>query len=223
MGGSDCEHIGQGLLGQPVNAVSTLAYVMAGVFLLCRALAGRPSARLAPALYAATVIGVGVGSAAFHGPMPVWGRFAHDLSIAAVLAVVIGFDASLVRAATVRMTLVIFAVLVGLSAIVLGVSPDASNAVVAVFVGGAAGAELVVIRLASSRATAPTSVWILGATVLTVGAVLNGLGRTDAPFCDPDSVVQFHALWHVLTAFVLWLYGTAVLGARAQARPKIRA
>jgi hypothetical protein len=27
----------------------------------------------------------------------------------------------------------------------------------------------------------------------------------------------------VLTAFVLWLYGTAALGPREQARPKIRA
>lgn len=221
MGGSDCEHIGQGLLGQPVNAVSTLAYVIVAVLLLWRVLGVRPRASLT--IYAVIVAGIGFGSVMFHGPMPSWGRFAHDLTIAAVLAFVIAFDASLVRAATVRMTLVIFAALVGVSAVVLVVSPDASNAVVAVFVGGAAGAELVVIRLASSRTTAPTPVWILGAAVLIVGAVLNGLGRTDAPFCDPDSVVQFHALWHVLTAFVLWLYGTAVLGARAQARPKIRA
>ncbi|HZB40628.1 MAG TPA: ceramidase domain-containing protein [Ilumatobacter sp.] len=221
MGGSDCEHIGQGLLGQPVNAVSTLAYVIVAVLLLWRVLGVRPRASLT--IYAVIVAGIGFGSVMFHGPMPSWGRFAHDLTIAAVLAFVIAFDASLVRAATVRMTLVIFAALVGVSAVVLVVSPDASNAVVAVFVGGAAGAELVVIRLASSRTTAPTPVWILGAAVLIVGAVLNGLGRTDAPFCDPDSVVQFHALWHALTAFVLWLYGTAVLGARAQARPKIRA
>jgi hypothetical protein len=35
--------------------------------------------------------------------------------------------------------------------------------------------------------------------------------------------VQPHAVWHVVTAFVLWLYGVALLGPREQARPKIRA
>ena len=59
--------------------------------------------------------------------------------------------------------------------------------------------------------------------VVAIGALLNALGRTDAPLCEPDIPVQLHALWHVLTAFVLWLYGTAALGPREQARPKIRA
>ncbi len=45
MGGSDCEHIGQGLLAQPANTLSSLAYVLAGVLLLRRALAGRVRAR----------------------------------------------------------------------------------------------------------------------------------------------------------------------------------
>jgi heme A synthase len=89
VGGSDCEHIGRGLLAQPANTLSSLAYVLAGMLLLARTLAGRPGVRMAPAVYAVTVIGVGIGSAAFHGPMPAWGRFAHDLSIAAVLALVI--------------------------------------------------------------------------------------------------------------------------------------
>ena len=96
-----------------------------------------------------TVIGVGIGSAAFHGPMPAWGRFA--------------------------------------------------------------------------RATPDARLWILIVGGVAIGALLDALGRTDGALCDPDSPVQLHALWHVLTAFVLWLYGTAALGPREQARPKIRA
>jgi len=53
--------------------------------------------------------------------------------------------------------------------------------------------------------------------------LLNALGRTDAPLCEPEAPVQLHAVWHVLTAFVLFLYGAAVLGPRERARPKIRA
>jgi Ceramidase len=223
VGGSDCEHIGQGLLAQPANTLSSLTYVAAGLLLLGRALAGRPSTRLAPAVYAATVVGVGVGSAAFHGPMPAWGRFAHDLSIAAVVAVIIGYDVALVRGAPVRDGLGVVGVLVAACAVVLAIWPDAANALDGILVAAAFVGEVAAVRSLSGRATANSRRWIVGLAVLAIGALLNALGRTDAPLCDPDSAMQLHAVWHVLTAFVLWLYGTAVLGPREQARPKIRA
>jgi Ceramidase len=223
VGGSDCEHIGQGLLAQPANALTSLAYMVAGLLLLWRALAGRSSARLAPAVYAAAVVGVGVGSAAFHGPTPAWGRFAHDLSIAAILAVIIGYDVALIRGAPVREGLAVFGVLLGPCAVVLAVWPDASNALDAVLVAVAVVAEVAAARSNAGRKRVSSWLWVVGAGVLTIGALLNALGRTDAPLCDPDSAVQLHAVWHVLTAFVLWLYGTAVLGPREEARPKIRA
>ena len=223
MGGSDCEHIGRGLLAQPANTLSSLAYVLSGVMLLLRALAGRPSARLAPVVYAVTVIGVGIGSAAFHGPMPAWGRFAHDLSIAAVLVFVIGYDVAFTRRATVSVGLAVFGGLAGACAVVLALWPDTGNALDAVLVAGAVVAEIGAYRSDAGRAPADGRVWIVAAGVLTIGAILNALGRTDAPLCEPEAPVQLHAVWHVLTAFVLFLYGTAVLGPREQARPKIRA
>lgn len=224
MGGSDCERIGQGLLAQPANTVSSLAYVIAGALLLGRAFSGRSRPRVACFVYAVTVIGVGIGSVAFHGPMPAWGRFAHDFSIAAVLAFVIGYDLALARGATVDAGLGVFAVLAGACAVVLGVSPDAANGLDALLVAGAVAAEVVASRSPGGRARrGDARIWIVGIGALTIGAVLNALGRTDAPLCDADSPVQLHAIWHVVTAFVLWLYGVAVLGPREQARPKIRA
>lgn len=219
MGGSDCEHIGQGLLGQPVNTLSSLAYVVAGALLFWRAVTlGGPRARVMLTFYALTVVGVGVGSAVFHGPMPEWGRFAHDLSIAAVLAFIIGSGVAVARGAPVSTSLIVFGGLVGASAIVLAVSPDTSNALDAVLVVGAVGAEVAAARSPSGRDVGYGRLWIVGTAALAIGAVLNALGRTDAPLCDPDSLIQLHALWHVLTAFVLWAYGWTVLGPREQAR-----
>jgi Ceramidase len=223
VGGSDCEHIGQGLLAQPANTLSSLAYALAGVLLLRRALAGRSGARMAPVVYAGTVIGVGIGSAAFHGPMPAWGRFAHDLSIAAVLAFVMGYDVALARGALAKAGLAMSVGVTGACAVVLAVSPDAGYALDVVLVVGAVVAEIGATRSAAGRATADGRLWIVIVGVVAIGALLNALGRTDAQLCEPDSPVQLHALWHVLTAFVLWLYGTAALGPREQARPKIRA
>lgn len=223
MGTSDCEHIGQGLLGQPVNTLSSLAYVVVGILLLWRALVARSSPRLVLTVYAATVGAVGLGSVAFHGPMPSWGRFAHDVSIASVLAFVIGYDVALARADSVRAGLAGFGALLGVSAIVLAVSPDASNALDSVLVAAAVIAEVAVARspkrLAATRSLVrEPAVWILGAAALAVGAALSALGRTAAPLCEPDSLVQLHAVWHGLTAVVLWMYGAAVLEPREHAR-----
>ena len=223
MDGSDCEHIGQGLLAQPANTLSSLTYVLAGALLLWRALTSRSGSRIAPAVYAVTVIGVGIGSAAFHGPMPAGGRFAHDLSIAAVLAFIIGYDVALARGAAANAGLAMFIGVTGACAVVLALSPDAGNALDAVLVAGAVVAEIGATRSVPGRTTADTRLWIVIAGVVAIGALLNALGRTDAPLCEPDSPVQLHALWHVLTAFVLWLYGTTALGPRERARPKIRA
>ena len=152
MGGSDCEHIGRGLLAQPANTVSSLAYVLAGVLLLRRALDGRSSTRIPAVVYAVTVFGVGVGSAAFHGPTPAWGRFAHDVSIAAVLAFVIGYDLALARGASAKAGMTMFVGITSACAVVLAVSPDVGNALDAVLVAGAVVAEIGASRSAGGRA-----------------------------------------------------------------------
>ena len=226
MGNSDCEHIGQGLLGQPVNTLSSLAYVAVGVLLLRRALTAPESERPVLAVYAVIVAAVGFGSFVFHGPMPSWGRFAHDLSIAAVLAFVIGYDIAFARLAAPRAGLAGGAAVAGASAVVLLASPDASNALVSALVAAAVLAEVVAARSAAGRAVARDLLrapwgWVIGAVALGIGAVLNALGRTDAPLCEPDSLAQMHGVWHVLTAALLWVYGTAVLEPRERARPII--
>ena len=189
MGGSDCEHIGRGLLAQPANTLSSLAYVLSGVVLLWRALAGRPSARLAPVVYAVTVIGVGIGSAAYHGPMPAWGRFAHDLSIAAVLAFVIGYDVAFARRATVSAGLAVFGGLAGACAVVLALWPDTGNALDAVLVAGAVVTEIGASRSAAGRAPADGRVWI-GGRVRTVAIV----ERTVGPLLVEDELGKLLAL-----------------------------
>jgi hypothetical protein len=223
VGNSDCEHI-----GQPVNTLSSLAYVAVGALLLRRALTARESERPLLAVYAVIVAAVGFGSIVFHGPMPSWARFAHDLSIAAVLAFVIGYDVAFTRRAAQRAGLAGGAALLGASAVVLWVSPDASNALISALVVAAVLSEVAAARSPTGRAIArdlgraPWG-WVIGVVALGIGAALNALGRTDAPLCEPDSLAQLHGVWHVLTAAVLWVYGTAVLEPREHARPIIRA
>lgn len=80
LGHADCERIGDAALAQPVLAVTSLAYVAAGMAVLCWAMRLR-----APPAGAAGValVAVGAGSFAFHGPQPTWAELAHDWPIVA--------------------------------------------------------------------------------------------------------------------------------------------
>ena len=74
-GHSDCERIVGAALAQPVLAVTSLAYVAAGVAVLSWAV--RVRAPLAGAAGVA-LVAVGAGSFAYHGPQPSWAELAHD-------------------------------------------------------------------------------------------------------------------------------------------------
>lgn len=83
---SDCERLGRGWLVQPANALSSLAYVAVGIGVLCRSL--RPGIRRSAARAGgAGLVGVGVGSVAYHGPQPGWAGPAHDGSIGTLILI----------------------------------------------------------------------------------------------------------------------------------------
>jgi hypothetical protein len=86
MGGADCEAIHEGWLAQPVNAWSSVAFVVAGVWVVARSRS--PSVdRLVVVAGGVALVLVGAGSFAYHGPQPSWGGDAHDGSILLLLGV----------------------------------------------------------------------------------------------------------------------------------------
>jgi hypothetical protein len=83
-GHTDCERIAGTALAQPVLAVTSLAYVAAGVAVLSWAV--RVRAPLAGAAGVA-LVAVGAGSFAYHGPQPLWAEQIHNWPIVALAAV----------------------------------------------------------------------------------------------------------------------------------------
>jgi hypothetical protein len=152
MGCSDCERIRDGWLAQPVNALSSLAFVGAAGVVLARTWGLARDRRGEVAGYGAMLALVGLGSVAFHGPQPPGARAMHDVPIP-------------------------------------------------VLIGLAVGTPLVRRR----RGLAPLPGWdrrrgaVLAATVVAALTSYAG-GRTGAPTCDPDSPLQLHGAWHLLSA-----------------------
>jgi hypothetical protein len=89
LGRSDCEQIGTGWLAQPVNAVSSLAFVPAGVWVATQARGVRGWRRAELAGLGSALVANGVGSFAYHGPQPAWAGPAHDGPIVAVVGLLV--------------------------------------------------------------------------------------------------------------------------------------
>jgi hypothetical protein len=170
----DCERLHDGLVAQPVNTASALAYVAVGAWL-----AGRGGGSGRRVGFGLAVAAAGVGSVDFHGPGSPAARLLHDGGLYAVVGFVAWQEAArlLGRARRAR---------VGVPWV--GWTPRR--------------------RAAYRAAVAATA----------AGAACWWLGRTASPWCAPDSLLQGHAAWHLLSAAALLYWGLAALDPPAQAR-----
>ena len=90
IGCSDCERIRDGWLAQPVNALTSLAFVGAAGVVLARTWRPARDRRGEVLAYSTMLALVGAGSVAFHGPQPPGARAMHDLPIPVLLGLAVG-------------------------------------------------------------------------------------------------------------------------------------
>ncbi|MGW5300222.1 hypothetical protein ACWEQV_18405 [Rhodococcus aetherivorans] len=181
-----------GFLGQPAAAATSLAFVIAGLAVLARRRQGTPTVT-----YGLLVIAVGAGSLIAHGPNPPWQAYAHDIPIATLLAYTAVDAASdrFDRRLSPRWWLVVPFVMVPVVAAGSSASTIVQALLAAVTVGLAL--ERARVRPHLRRTT------IVAALLLASGAVLGTVGDRTS-LCRPSSVLQGHALWHILAATGLW-------------------
>jgi hypothetical protein len=78
LGAGDCERLHDGLIAQPVNTASALAYVAVGAWLVGRR----------QRMFGVAVAAAGIGSVDFHGPGSPAARLLHDGGLYAVVGYV---------------------------------------------------------------------------------------------------------------------------------------
>lgn len=204
-----CERFGDGFLGQPANAVTSLAFVVAGLAVLLR----RGGRRWT---YAGLVAAVGIGSLVQHGPHPAWQAYAHDLPLAGLLAFLAADAAADLAGGRRRHWWLPVPVLM---VPVVWAGPLASTVVQGLLAAAAIGLNL--LRVAwpgPERRPRPWHTWhrpglrrslLPALAVLAAGALAGSLtDRTE--LCRPESLLQGHAAWHLLAAVALWWLAPAV-------------
>jgi hypothetical protein len=212
---SDCEVAESGFIAQPVNTVSSLAYVLVGAWVVGRGLRDT-SRRWLLIIFGSALVAEGVGSVLFHGPQWPGSGWVHDAALVAVIGFIPLYDLALIRRWSLGPFVRFYAALVALAGIVLVLLPDATNVLTGVLAAAALGFEAALYRfrpeVARPRGDRGREIAYWGAIVLLAAALAaNLLGRTGAPLCDPDSLLQGHALWHILSALALGGYAFGVI------------
>ena len=90
---SDCERVVQAALAQPVNSWSSLAFLLAGAWVLTLASRSRIR-RVELVVYGVAVASNAVGGMLIHGWQSEGARWVHDVAILAVLVFIAAFGAA---------------------------------------------------------------------------------------------------------------------------------
>jgi hypothetical protein len=188
------------------NAVSAAGYLLAAGTLAWGSLTGRlPRHSL---VLAAAVALEGAGSFLAHGAGGDGAILVHDLALLAMVGYVAGWHLGrLVERAGAG------AVAGSGAATLVGAAAWPWYRGAGSLVAASAVAATAVSEVAARRRGAP-AVWtgsLLAAAA--VAAVAWLAGRTGSPLCDPGSPYQLHALWHLLTAYVVaaWAFRAAAV------------
>ncbi len=226
-GNEFCEAARSGWLKQPANSLSNLGFVVAGVLIGWHA--GRPEGRLArPGLatsYAVVVVLLGPGSMAMHATQTTLGGHLDMTSMFLVASFAAAY--ALMRAvgrgtaffAAVFVTALLACELVERIPTELPVVMHAGN-----LVFGALLVLTIVIEVRLRRGGPVGDVrWIWGAVgSIAVAFVVWNLSKNGAPLCDPHSLLQGHAAWHLLcavSAYCLYRYWNSALAPAVQLQP----
>jgi hypothetical protein len=210
IGESDCEYIGGGVLAQPVNAISSLAFVLFGIIVVISAVSQPRTERVNRFIVGALMIATGAGSVLFHGPQGPASHFLHDATILLTMAAIVTMNvAGLLHWKEKRVWLILGVTGVAVTAVLLA-WPSSTNVVAAVALVVLIAQDVALHRFGAIR----TRWWIAAIVAMAVALLFFVAGRTGSPFCDSASLLQGHALWHILAATALWAYFMATTPTR---------
>lgn len=206
LGAGDCEALSTGWLAQPVAAWTSLAYSVVGLVLMLTAPSTPDKERPLRISFGLLLVGTGIGSFLYHGPQPEIAGFAHDITFLTALWFLIVMNPA--RAYGLRRSWAWASVAVASMTIAstLAFFPASTNILTAISVVALLVSDLLMHRIGGIDGR-----WYAVALALVAGALLfNVLGRSGASTCAPDDALQFHGLWHALSAVAFGAYFVAM-------------
>ena len=212
--GCFCEPVMHGLIRQPVNTWTKLAFILAGTLTLLVAITdlSSPSTKrvgtnlmrshwIYPGIYAYAAAIIGLGSMFYHGTMIFYGQVADILGMYLLSTFMALYNLS--RAFEIKGS-TFFASYLGIN-IALGITSTVWPVSRRLIFIGILVVILVSELLARKMVLARMSVKMLAAALASlVIACAAWLLDINGIFCSPDSWMQLHSLWHIGMAAAIW-------------------
>jgi glycerol-3-phosphate O-acyltransferase/dihydroxyacetone phosphate acyltransferase len=218
----DCEAISAVGLAQPVNSITGAIFAIVAAVLVIGAVRRRMVS--AAAAVAFGIVANAVGTVAYHGRPGAVSHWIHDVALVLLLGTIAGWHLGRIRdrrcspdpSTTTRWGSRGAWIATGVAAVVGGtaiaITHDATTplAMAAIII-------IVIAEVVARRRGLPAGFgWGLAAVIVAALAAY-GAGRSDSPLCDPGSIVQFHALWHVLIGVAGFVWADRALAAHGPA------
>lgn len=192
------------LIVQPANSWSSYAYVFAGLLMILLSYAPRWGSAFPPraaTIYGATATFVGLGSALLHATLTLGGQFFDVMGMYLVSAFMLVSALVRWRSMTTRQAALLYCILiVGLSAL-LYTLPEVRRGLFAVVLLLAIAVEMLWAR--PRRIGIKSYYYVTGIVIHLAAFAIWNLDQHGI-FCTPSSLLQGHAVWHLLGAASMW-------------------
>jgi hypothetical protein len=218
LGDCYCEMPRPGAIAQPANTWSLLGYIFVGLFVgydvgTRRRVSPRTdnpllSSSIYGTLYTVTTIALGFLSIAFHASLTEWGGVADALSMFGWLGMLFCFNLRSLFRWNDQTFLASYAMLVAVLIVPRLTIVDDVDVYFGWFILAYLATELAVARPAwfglgsSPQLTRDRRPFWAGLATFAVSVVIWSMSHVGGELCDPKSLLQGHAVWHILNAGV---------------------
>ncbi len=192
------------LVLQPANSWSSYGYAVGGFLMitLARSRDWRSGfVRPAATVFGMTAIFVGLGSVLLHATLSLWGQFFDVMGMYLVSGFMLVSAIAQWQGYSDKRATILYMAVIGTLITVLAAMPEVRRWLFAVVLLAAITLELGFAR--SRRPNVVLSYFMLGMTVQAVAFAIWNLDQFGW-FCSPKSLIQGHAIWHLLGATALW-------------------
>ena len=193
------------LIVQPANSWSSYGYAFAGFLMIVLSQGSSWKSRFrseAAAWFGVTAIFVGLGSVLLHATLTLWGQFFDVMGMYLVGGFMLVSAVVRWRGLSAQAAMILYLVLVGALLLVLYQVPDVRRWLFAVVLLTAILIELGFAR--PRRKGVRVSYYFAGIAAKAVAFTIWNLDQ-HGTLCAPESLLQGHAMWHLLGATSLWL------------------
>jgi hypothetical protein len=212
-----CETIGNGLIRQPINAYTNLGYIIVGILILIFLNKSKYQAKQISEksglirklfiLFGIAYIAVGIGSFLYHASFIFLGEEMDDDSMYLIGMFMVLFEYARIKKISTKQFLILYFSFNIFFEIIIYFFPVIRGGLFALLIA----ISIIFEIIARERSPIAQEVHLTDkANMLFFVAYFIWILDKTHILCHPDSIIQGHSIWHILTAYAGWVMFTAM-------------